>query len=245
MKRKSSFVNSTMPCYPNAVIASVVLPYWPILAALPLALVQWIAAGRSLRRLEYVFKPLTMIVLITAVVYFFPQVASPWQRAWFVGAFVLSLAGDVFLMFKRDGSFRAGLFSFLLAQVLFIIGFNESLPPEGSYVLLIPVGAVGLVLYVVLVLRIVQGGRKGMILPVTLYSVALSIMAFSALTTTVRSDWGTLRAGISAAGGLLFFVSDGVLALNKFAFPVPGSAVVVHLTYHVAQVLLALSLFPV
>jgi len=227
------------------VIASVVLSYWPIFAVLPLAFVQWIAAGLSLRRLEYVFKPLTMVVLIAAVVYFFPQVESPWQRAWFVGAFVLSLAGDVFLMFKRDGSFRAGLFSFLLAQISFIIGFNENLPPAGSYVLLVPVGAVGLVLYVVLVVRLSQDGRKGMIFPVTLYSVALSVMAFSALSTTVRADWATLRAGIAAAGGVLFFVSDGVLALNKFAFPIPGSAVVVHLSYHLAQVLLALSLFPV
>jgi uncharacterized membrane protein YhhN len=148
-------------------------------------------------------------------------------------------------MFKRDGSFRAGLFSFLLAQIGFIIGFNETLPPDGSYPLLIPVFAVGLVLYGVLVVRLVQREQKDMIVPVTLYSVVLSLMAFSALTTTVRADWGLVRAGVAAAGGVLFFVSDSVLALNKFAFAVPGSAVIVHVTYHLAQVLLALSLFPI
>ena len=41
---------------------------------------------------------------------------------------------------------------------------------------------------------------------------------------------------------LLFVVSDTVLALNRFVRPIPTGDVAVHVTYHLAQGLLVLSL---
>jgi uncharacterized membrane protein YhhN len=46
----------------------------------------------------------------------------------------------------------------------------------------------------------------------------------------------------AAVGAVLFLVSDTVLALNRFVRPVPRGQLVVHVTYHLAQGLLVLSL---
>ena len=46
----------------------------------------------------------------------------------------------------------------------------------------------------------------------------------------------------AAAGAALFVVSDAVLALNRFVRPIPRGDVAVHVTYHLAQGLLVLSL---
>jgi uncharacterized membrane protein YhhN len=72
------------------------------------------------RTAEYVAKPLTMVVLIGVALALHPT--SDAQRWWFVAALVLSLAGDVFLMLPND-MFVAGLASFLLAHVAYVVGF--------------------------------------------------------------------------------------------------------------------------
>ena len=46
------------------------------------------------------------------------------RRRWFVLALALSLAGDVFLMLRRDDMFVLGLGSFLLGHVAYIAGFG-------------------------------------------------------------------------------------------------------------------------
>jgi len=43
-------------------------------------------------------------------------------------------------------------------------------------------------------------------------------------------------------GAALFVVSDTILAVNRFVRPIPHGDVAVHLTYHLAQGLLVLSL---
>ena len=48
--------------------------------------------------------------------------------------------------------------------------------------------------------------------------------------------------GAAAAGAVLFLVSDTVLAWNRFVRPFPSGPVAVHVTYHLAQGLLVLSL---
>ena len=52
------------------------------------------------------------------------------------------------------------------------------------------------------------------------------------------------NVGVPAAlvGAALFVVSDTILAVNRFVRPLPHGDVAVHLTYHLAQGLLVLSL---
>jgi uncharacterized membrane protein YhhN len=52
------------------------------------------------------------------------------------------------------------------------------------------------------------------------------------------------NVGVTAAavGAVLFLVSDTLLAWNRFIGPVPRGSLPVHVTYHLAQILLVLSL---
>ncbi|MGH2728548.1 MAG: lysoplasmalogenase family protein, partial [Actinomycetota bacterium] len=86
-----------------------------------LAVADWIAVSPSVRsrRAEYVLKPATMIPLIAAATILDPERDA--QRALFLVALVLSLAGDVFLMLPRD-LFVAGLGSFMLGHIAYIAG---------------------------------------------------------------------------------------------------------------------------
>ncbi|HKY66113.1 MAG TPA: hypothetical protein VJM49_07070, partial [Acidimicrobiales bacterium] len=59
--------------------------------ALVAACGDWIAVHQGAKGLEYVCKPLTMVLLIGTALALDP--ADPTVRAWFVAALVLSLAG--------------------------------------------------------------------------------------------------------------------------------------------------------
>ena len=67
---------------------------------LVVAVVDWIAVGTGKRTAEYVFKPLTMVVLIAAAVAIDP--VNDTMKVLFIGALVFSLFGDVFLMVPRN-----------------------------------------------------------------------------------------------------------------------------------------------
>jgi uncharacterized membrane protein YhhN len=94
---------------------------WLLVAALGLAVGDWIAVGAGNRRAEYLFKPATMLPLIAAALVLEP--ADETMRVFFVVALCLSLLGDVFLMLPdQDRFFVPGLGSFLLAHVAYIAG---------------------------------------------------------------------------------------------------------------------------
>ena len=89
--------------------------------ALAAAAVDWIAVHQEQKALEYLCKPLTLVLLIACALALDPADAA--VRAWFVAALVLSLAGDVFLMLPKD-LFVLGLGSFLLGHLAYIVGMH-------------------------------------------------------------------------------------------------------------------------
>jgi uncharacterized membrane protein YhhN len=91
-----------------------------LLAAGAVALVDWWSVLRSNKSVEYFAKPGVLILLIGVALAIDP--AHPSMRGWFVGALVLSLIGDIFLMLPSD-RFVPGLSAFLLAHVAYSIGF--------------------------------------------------------------------------------------------------------------------------
>ena len=74
------------------------------------------------------------------------------------------------------------------------------------------------------------GGAGGLLVPVLVYGALLGTMAV--LSTGVN--------GLTAAGGALFLVSDGLIALDAFAsgFALPGHGFWVMATYVAAQALI-------
>ena len=72
-----------------------------------------------------------------------------------------------------------------------------------------------------------------LVAPVAVYLVAIATMAVLAFNVGVPA---------AAAGAVLFVVSDTVLALDRFVRPIRHGTLAVHVTYHLAQGLLVLSL---
>jgi alkylglycerol monooxygenase len=69
------------------------------------------------------------------------------------------------------------------------------------------------------------------------YAIVIALMAAQAIgRAAVRRD--TASVGV-AIGALCFMLSDSILAINKFAMPLPMSEFAVLTTYYAAQILIA------
>ncbi len=198
-----------------------------------LAFADWIAVSPGVRskRAEYLLKPATMIPLILAALYLDPERDA--QRAWFVAALVLSLAGDVFLMVPRD-LFIAGLGSFLLGHVAFITGFlleSRTARPTivAAIVVVVAAASIGR--------RVLAAARKGdapaIAGPVAVYMTVIATMVVLAA--------GTGEA-FAAAGAGIFFCSDALIAWDRFVRPLKWARPLIMATYHLAQAALVISL---
>lgn len=205
--------------------------FWVLLGVtLAVAAVDWWSVWAERKPVEYVFKPLTMVVLVAAVVAL-PDPASQAARWWLAAGLVCSLAGDVFLML--EDLFVPGLASFLVGHVCYVVALaNLGVEPAG-----LVVGAV-LVLAAMAVVgkRIVLGARdtdRRLVGPVTAYMSVIGVMVTMAV--------GTLRP-FAIAGALLFWFSDACIGWSRFVGMFRGAKMWIITTYHLGQVGLVLSL---
>jgi len=199
--------------------------------ALAVAFANWVAVAQGNRPLEYVAKPLTIVLLVGVALTL--DVDDGAVRAWFVAALVLSLAGDVFLMLPRD-LFVAGLASFLLGHVAYIVGMHVGGIDGGRFLLgVVLVMAVLAVVGTILLRGVRRGPEPGLAGPVVAYMFVISAMVASAIGTGSAS---------AVAGAASFYASDALIAWSRFLRDVPHGRVLVMVTYHLAQVGLVLSL---
>jgi alkenylglycerophosphocholine/alkenylglycerophosphoethanolamine hydrolase len=199
--------------------------------ALAAAVGDWIAVHQEAKGLEYVCKPLTMVLLIGAALALEPE--DPTARTWFVAALALSLAGDVFLMVPKD-LFVFGLAAFLLGHIAYIVGMHvEGVDGARFLVGIVLVMAVLAVLGTAILRGVRAGPDPGLAGPVVAYMFVISAMVASAI-----------GLGVVAAivGACLFYVSDALIAWNRFVRETPHAHVTIMVTYHLAQMGLVLSL---
>ncbi len=195
---------------------------------------EWVAAGKRWIWMRVVTKPLSLILLI---VIFSSLGGWAYPGYWFGAGLVFSLAGDVFLLL-RTRFFIAGLVSFLIAHMFYIIGFSYGsiqLNEWGFIPLLLVIGLV-----IITYPRIIGSIRrrlehKKLWLPVVLYMLTITTMFFSAMLTWFREPWSSQAAIFVSGGAMLFTVSDTVLATGRFLRPVPYGNFLVMFTYHLGQ----------
>jgi uncharacterized membrane protein YhhN len=184
-------------------------------------------------RAFYILKPLTTALILGAALSLAPA-SGPGYRQLVAAALVLSMLGDICLMFEGNAWFTAGLGSFLLAHVGFILAFlkgvTPAMPPAWT---VLPV-AYGLGLSAWLL------PRAGSLKPaVAVYCLVLLGMALTA-ALRLRSLGGG-PAALAVAGSLLFVVSDSALAVRKFGGAYRGAQALILSTYWAAIGLIAAS----
>ena len=187
--------------------------------------------------LAFVFKPLTTALIIA---FAWPRgAAQPAQRRWIQAGLLLSLVGDVALLWPAEG-FLPGLIAFLLAHLAYIAAFCVPARLAAR-----PLAFVAYALLAAIILSQLWAGVPGALrAPVVAYVLCLATMASQAAVwwrvAAGRDDAALARH--AAIGGALFMASDSLLAINKFALPLPLSSLWILLTYWVAQWCIAASL---
>ena len=197
----------------------------------------WSALWFKIPQINYISKPATLIALI---LWFTSQ--GDWNQAsvWFGLALVFSLFGDIFLLLP-DRFFIFGLAVFLFAHISYIFGFSHQTPAATLpfLVLGVLILSVGSLLYNTVRKAIDSNPTHAKLnTPVLIYSIALSMMFFSASLTLAEPDWGAPAAVLAAVGGLLFFSSDSLLSYNRFVRPVPHGQFQARILYHLGQIAL-------
>lgn len=199
--------------------------------AMVAAAADWLAVQRENRPLEYLCKPLTLVLLVATALALDPLDGT--VRAWFVVALVLSLAGDVFLMLPTD-RFVLGLASFLLGHIAYVVGMHVDGVDGPRFLVGIVVVMAALAVLGTLILRGLRAGpNRALAGPVVAYMFVISAMVASAIG--VGHVTGIVGAG-------LFYVSDALIAWNRFLRETPYGRLSIMVTYHLAQAALVLSL---
>lgn len=141
-----------------------------------------------------------------------------------------SALGDALLGYS-PGLFVAGLVAFLVAHIVYAATFARMWRNPR-----IGVGAIAVVLYSVCLGAWLIPAAGPLALPVAVYVLAITAMVVSAITARFPNPW-------VAIGSVLFLISDSVLAVNRFRFPVPFEAWIVLSTYYAGQLLIASGYF--
>jgi alkenylglycerophosphocholine hydrolase len=183
-------------------------------------------------RAFYALKPLTTLLIIGIALAARPE--FPAYQHWIVAALVLSLAGDVCLMFPGTRWFLGGLGSFLVAHGAFAAAFLQGVAAPG-----LPGWLAAIVFYAggLLFVLLPRAGRLK--LPVLLYCLALAAMVFTAAAREAAlDDAASLRALL---GALLFMASDSILGWRRFVGTFRGAQPLILSTYWAAIGLIAWS----
>lgn len=198
-----------------------------------------VAVAISAERLQWVFKPLIMLVLGT---YYYTQSTQPISLTKSVmAAIVFSWIGDVSLMFqgKNELYFMVGLGAFLIAHICYVMAYSQHIEKkEGAglhgiqkFRFSLPIVLAGTGLITILYAHL--GVFK---IPVAVYAIVLMVMTLQALfrygyTNTV-SFWFVF------VGAILFMISDSMIAVNKFLVPFELAGLAIMATYILAQFLI-------
>ena len=180
----------------------------------------------------YLFKPLTMLLIITIVGLAVDPPTRRYKRLIIAGL-AFSLVGDILFMLPQD-LFVPGVFAFLIAQAIYSFAFIQ----VGGFYKSIW-GALPFVFYASIIFYFLAPDLGDMNVPVLLYIVVIMFMIWQALGQYVQTR--ETRALFALIGAIFFVFSDTALAVNRFSSPIDLDRLIVLGTYFFAQWLIALS----
>lgn len=206
-----------------------------IILALVFAVLESFALWKRLDRLEYVAKPAVMICLF---IWLYLSTGLQGLTFWFGLGILFSLAGDVLLMLSLDRMFIFGLIAFLFAHVAYLVGFQNELMTVTAWsfllMVILAVSAVRVMRRIVSAIR--AKGQARLANPVIVYSTVITVMLYAAMTTLSNPEWKAVAALFVSLGAFLFYISDLILAWNKFVSPIQNGRLLNIAAYHLGQI---------
>ena len=187
-------------------------------------------------RLTYLFKPLTLLLMLLVVSCYVPNAPANYLSWIFLGL-LFSMFGDIFLMLEKE-KFILGLSSFFLAHFFYIVAFTNFIDLQNIHwwlVILLLVATIVIWFYL-------KESTGRLLIPVSFYMGVIVLMSLAAGHWFLQSS-GDLRlpATLAFIGALIFMCSDTSLAINRFKKKYPCGQFVTLSTYYLAQIFFVLS----
>jgi len=193
---------------------------------------------RHEQRKIYIFKPIAtaLVIFIASFSFFVPPNFNASFSLLICLGLVFSYGGDIALMFKTKKAFRLGLILFLIAHVVYAVAFtvfaaSYHWKPTSSLLILV----LAIVIYSYL-----YSGLNNLKIPVFIYVMVISFMVDRAIATFSGDFFSQTQAILITIGAGLFYLSDLILAVNKFKKPLKYHRISL-VFYYSGQVLIALS----
>ena len=206
-----------------------------LMLALIAALAEAVAVQRNIKKLEFFAKPAVMIFLW---IWLYESTALQGVTFWFGIGIFMSLLGDMALLDSSDRMFLLGLVAFLLTHVFYLIGFKDELLNFTAWstvlILFIYVNSARLLRRIASAMQ--ANGKGALSIPVIVYGLVISLMLYAAMATMYDPAWKTSAALLVTVGAILFWISDLVLAWNKFVSPLKRGRILNILSYHLGQI---------
>jgi len=182
-------------------------------------------------------KPLIVVVLLVWL-YLSTNLKGRFHKRIFTGL-IFAWIGDILLMFQNDqpGFFIYGLIAFVACHIFYIRAFtldHKSNPNHKTPYFLWVVGAFAI--YCSGLFFYLQPKLSAMQFPVLMYAIIISVVAIMAVNRYGKVNIFSFK--LILFGALFFLLSDSVLAVNKFAQPIPQSGALIMATYMIAQYLI-------
>ncbi len=149
-------------------------------------------------------------------------------RRGVLAGLAFSLLGDVLLMLSAR-LFIGGLLAFLVAHLCYLRAFTVDTRLLARPLAFLALAAIG----TLILCYLWNGLAPPLRVPVITYMLVLVAMAAQGLARWRSHPGKGTRA--AAAGGVLFVVSDSLLAIDRFQAPIPAAPLWVLATYWAAQ----------
>lgn len=177
-------------------------------------------------------KPGTMVLILLIAL---SKAGEAGSYGWLIVLGLLfSIIGDIFLMLPSD-RFVAGLTSFFLAHVVYILAFPAKWTFDALSVITgLILGGIALIYFMLIRSGVRAEGGTLLQIAVVLYITVISLMVYRAAFS------GEISVLV---GAVSFYLSDAILAWNRFVKRDPRGEYAVMITYFLAQTCIAVSVW--
>lgn len=156
-----------------------------------------------------------------------------------------SFAGDLLLAFDGAQYFLWGMLGFMVTHICNSIYFYSmhSLQVTKSKIALLALLFLSIICSIVIF--IIKDNAGSFFIPIIIYMILIAVMAILASNLADSPIYKQTSIQYFIPGAILFIMSDGLLAINKFNLQDPSLDIFVMLTYGLAQLFLVMGYYQV
>ena len=177
--------------------------------------------------LVMVFKLLPMILIIGLAILTKAENIISYKTLVIIGL-IFCAFGDYTLQW-----FIIGLICFLIGHLFYIRAFLTTNETPVPILITVCFSLYGAIMIIWFGWTLIQDSNTILAMAVFTYMIVILVMGWTSFKTGSK---------LAIVGALLFIISDSILAINKFMFPVDYSHQLIMSTYYGAQILIALSI---